>query len=267
MAIIQRKVALPFRGLSHIRRRRAELYSLLQQLPVPIHATDSTGKIVFWSKGCEKLTGHTFQKLASMAVEETLAVLFPGEELQRKIVKEWMSHRSKKRPFRDWQWDITCRDGKERTISWTSLTGARFWSWTRPELYWCVGTDVTAQKKAHSLLQLVVSGFATTSADQFFERLVLHLTATTGLEHALIGELCPDCPTQVSTVAFCYDNKIVPNIEYCLCKTPCEDAVRHVGVAKYPTGIQQLYPEDQQAVDLDIDSYLGISLHSTKGKE
>ncbi len=264
---------MPFRGPSC--RGRAELYSCLQQLPVPIHATDSTGKIVFWNKGCQKLTGHTSQKIASMAVEETLAVLFPDEELQHRIVNEWKSHRSKKKPFRDWQWDITCRDGKERTISWTSLTDARLWSWTRhsissrrrSELYWCVGTDVTAQKKAHSLLQQVVSGFATTSADQFFERLVLHLTATTGLEHALIGELCPDRPTQVRTIAFCYDNKIVPNIEYCLCKTPCEDAVRHVGVATYPTGIQQLYPEDQQAVDLDIDSYLGISLHSTKGKE
>ncbi len=272
--IIRRRVSLRFNRPC---RRMVDLKSLLQRLPVPIHATDNTGRLVFWSKGCEKLTGYSSKQLNSLSSSQALSLLFPDESIKQQVVAQWTSHTSNNRPFQDWQWDVTCTDGTVRTISWTSLNDC-LWPWdchghtsssssTRKssQLYWAIGSDVTAQKRAHTLLQLVVSGFAATSAEQFFERLVLHLAATTGMEHALVGELGPDHPSTVRTIAFCCNNQIAPNVEYALKGTPCENAINCYGIAVYPCDLCKIFPEDEDAIKMGVQSYLGIPLHSTRG--
>jgi hypothetical protein len=77
---------------------------------------------------------------------------------------------------------------------------------------WALGRDVTHEKKSKELLKEVAQGFNATSADDFFQQLVRHLTSASGMELGLVGELHPKRADSIRTLATFIDGQPVPNI-------------------------------------------------------
>src|SRR5271165_7210996 len=108
-------------------------------------------------------------------------------------------------------------------------------------------------------LRTIAQGTARTTGDEFFRNLVEHLAKAVGTRHAFIAEFIP--PKKVRTLSFWSGGTMVPNIEFDLDGTPCEEVI-HGDVCFYPRGVEEKFPETEPG----IQSYLGAPLQAQDGR-
>ena len=108
-------------------------------------------------------------------------------------------------------------------------------------------------------LRIIAEGTASATGETFFPALVEHLARAIGARHAFISEFIP--PQKIRTFSFWSGGKHVPNIEYELPGTPCEEVING-GLCFYPSGLEKKYAETEPG----IASYLGVPLVSKDGR-
>lgn len=109
------------------------------------------------------------------------------------------------------------------------------------------------------ILRVIFEGTAGSTGDDFFRTLVEYLAKAVGTNHAFISEFAP--PQRIRTLAFWSGGQLVPNIEYDLPGTPCQEVIDG-GFCFYPSGLQEKYPETEPG----IESYLGVPLLARDGR-
>ena len=107
-------------------------------------------------------------------------------------------------------------------------------------------------------LRAIVEGTAQGTGAAFFESLVRHLAEAIGVSYAFVAEFAGS-RDRVRTMAYWGRGRILENTEFDLAGTPCEDVVRG-GLCHHPRGVREKFPRDQDAIDLGIESYLGVPL-------
>jgi PAS domain S-box-containing protein len=112
-------------------------------------------------------------------------------------------------------------------------------------------------------LRAIVEGTARGTGEVFFQSLVRHLATAIGVEYAFVAEFAGQ-RTRVRTRAYWGKGHILPNIEYDLAGTPCEDVVRG-GLCHHPSGVKERFPGDELLVTMGIESYLGVPLLDEAG--
>ena len=113
-------------------------------------------------------------------------------------------------------------------------------------------------------LRAIVEGTARSTGEFFFASLVRHLATTIGVSYAFVAEFAGSA-TRVRTLANWGRGEILPNVEFDLDGTPCEDVVRG-GLCHHPLGVRGKFPRDPGLADLGIESYLGVPLLDGAGK-
>jgi signal transduction histidine kinase len=103
----------------------------------------------------------------------------------------------------------------------------------------------------------------TQSQEGFFPALVTFLGEKLEVEYVLVNELLPD-GKRVRTVGLYASGQVVPDVEYDLRGTPCENVMGNT-LCCYPRGIQTLFPEDLLLQQMAAESYLGIPLWDSRG--
>lgn len=103
----------------------------------------------------------------------------------------------------------------------------------------------------------------TGSSGGFFHSLVLFLGEKLGVEYALVDELLPG-QKRARTVGLFASGEVVPDVEYDLRGTPCENVMGQ-SLCCYPRGIQALFPEDVMLQQMGAESYLGLPLWDSQG--
>lgn len=101
------------------------------------------------------------------------------------------------------------------------------------------------------------------SAGAFFPALVTFLGEKLGVEYALVDELLPG-GKRARTVGLYAAGKVVPDLEYDLKGTPCENVMGKT-LCFYQRDIQGLFPEDVLLQEMGAQSYLGIPLWDSRG--
>ena len=115
------------------------------------------------------------------------------------------------------------------------------------------------ESQESAALRAIAEGTASAVGVAFFQTLVEHLAKATGARHCFVARFIP--PEGIQTIAYWSDGALVPNIEYELPGTPCQDVI-HGGLCFHPRGAQQRYP----ATDPPIESYLGVPLLAADGR-
>ncbi|MBJ7994767.1 PAS domain-containing sensor histidine kinase [Bacillus mycoides] len=110
------------------------LDSILQNMPIMINAIDEKGNIIMWNRECELVTGYNADEIINNP--KAMQLLHP--------------YRPNRNDFRDWEMDITCKNGEIKTIMWSNILHSI------PTLGWnvgAIGIDITKRKRMEEKLK------------------------------------------------------------------------------------------------------------------
>ena len=146
--------------------------------------------------------------------------------------------------------------GDEHLKSDSRPTGQRVTATPGPPLMLPESSELEA-------LRAIVKGTARETGEAFFQALVASLAQAICVEFAFIAEFV-EGQSKVRTRAFWARDQIVPNVEYELAGTPCQDVLTGK-LCHHPQGIQRTFPLDEGLVQLHVESYLGVPLRDRDG--
>ena len=113
---------------------------VIDSMPVLVDARDDDGRIIVWNRECERVTGYSAEEIGHHP--NAMEALYPDSAYRASIIERWEESRGE---YRDWELELTCKDGSRRIISWSSV----------PELpsspgtsSWDIGVDVTERRSA-----------------------------------------------------------------------------------------------------------------------
>lgn len=121
------------------------LRSVVQNMPVMMDAFDADFNILLWNRECEQVTGYSAQEM--IGNPRAVHLLYPNADYRQRMISAWTKRGN---DYRDWEWDITCKNGSIKTIAWSNIS-ERFpipgWA------SWGIGVDITARKRAEAEIQ------------------------------------------------------------------------------------------------------------------
>ena len=128
-----------------LKENEKRLRRIVREMPVMINAFDDSGVVTFWNKECERVTGYSEDEI--IGNKNVLQMLYPDKKYRKFIRKEMADHSFN---YQNYETRITCKDGSEKTISWSSVSlTVPIPGWK----YWEIGIDVTERVKAEHLMQ------------------------------------------------------------------------------------------------------------------
>jgi len=119
------------------------------------------------------------------------------------------------------------------------------------------------RKRITTLLQIIAKEVSGLQGEQFFYTLSKFLHESLGADMVLVGRLV-EHGTGVQTLALMKDGKLLESMYYPLAGTPCEIVVES-GTQVYDGNVQGLFPDDQELIDLGIQSYIGTRMLDSSG--
>jgi PAS domain S-box-containing protein len=114
-------------------------------------------------------------------------------------------------------------------------------------------------------LTRLYEGITAFVGQEFFASLLTELASFAHADYAFIGEFSDPQKRSVLTEAVYADGKIIDNFEFPLENTPCGIVIRE-GIKYYPHDLIRKFPLDHLAIQLEVDSYIGIPLVNSKGE-
>ena len=125
--------------------------------------------------------------------------------------------------------------------------------------------DINDRKQAENALQNIVESTSPHIGQDFFRVLVKHLANSLGVQYAFVGELFGDNNDAIQTIAVWSGENYAENFQYKLAGTPCKDVtVRKL--CSHPQDVQSKFPDDPLLVEMNAESYVGITLLGNDGK-
>jgi rsbT co-antagonist protein RsbR len=129
-----------------IQQSETKLRTIIENMPVMVDAIDYEGNIVLWNKECERVIGFTADEIVNNP--NALAMLYPDPDYLQYLFQRWAEVGNN---YRDFEWDIACKDGLIRSISWSNISE----EFPIPEWRtWAIGIDVTEQRRAEEKLRM-----------------------------------------------------------------------------------------------------------------
>jgi len=128
------------KALANTRESRQSVQSIVENMPVMMDALDEDLHIIAWNRECERVTGYRAEEIVGN--ENAMKILYPEDEYRETLLSE---SAALDRNFRNTEWIITCKDGTQRTISWSNISK----EFPIPGWHtWAIGVDITARKQA-----------------------------------------------------------------------------------------------------------------------
>jgi PAS domain S-box-containing protein len=133
--VFQRK-----RAEEELRQSGEHLRLVLQNMPVMMDAFDANWDIIIWNRECEKVTGYSAEEIVGNP--KAVELLYPNRDYRQQMMASWAERGN---DYRDWEWEITCKDGSVKLISWSNISQEfPIPGWAA----WGIGVDITDRKRA-----------------------------------------------------------------------------------------------------------------------
>ncbi len=104
-----------------------------------------------------------------------------------------------------------------------------------------------------------------TNQTKFLKSTTIFLAELFNVNCVLIDKYSLKRPNIAKTVAFYGNGSFKENSGYKLTNTPCETIINKK-LCSYPTNVKNIFPKDDFLARMNIDSYIGIPLWSSKGE-
>lgn len=129
-----------------------------------------------------------------------------------------------------------------------------------------VSTDLTDLKQTEHALRLLSTDLAMLRGAAFYEAVVRQLAKLVNCEMAFICRRDPALQGQLTTLAIIVDGAILPNFDYPVAGTPCEQVVNRASCV-IPSGLRQKFPGDLFLIDYQIESFVGVPFIDVRGHQ
>lgn len=220
---------------------------------------DEEGRISGWNPQAADMFGFTAEEAVGLPLADTI-IPSHYRDAHREGLRRYLRTDQATVLNRRVELSAVRKDGEEfpveLAISNLTVRGRRQFS--------AFVRDITERKETESILVDVARGVSAETGDAFFHSLVEHLGRLLRADHVFIGEVA-DEPGRIRTTAVFSDGQIVGNIEYDLLGTPCACVIGGQ-IEAYERDVQGLFPDDQLAVDLGVEGYVGAPLYDTAGE-
>lgn len=127
----------------NLRHKEDRFKKILENMPVLIHASDYDGNVIVWNKEFERVTGYSHAEVS--ANPSIIKKIFSDND----FFSAGKSKNTNSDDFRGIEFDISCKDGSQRTIRWSKVSSnvpVPGWS------TWMIGFDITHEKEAEEAL-------------------------------------------------------------------------------------------------------------------
>ena len=111
------------------------------------------------------------------------------------------------------------------------------------------------------VLPEIMKGLKSTFGDEFFDQITLQLNKIISADYTFIASV--DMIQQTAkTISVVVKGEPADNFEYGLDNSPCA-VLLDDSVCIYPQNIRNLFPKDKLLIDMNIEGYVGVSLHNS----
>ncbi|MCC6797831.1 MAG: PAS domain S-box protein, partial [Candidatus Hydrogenedentes bacterium] len=142
---------------------------------------DERGNIIVWNREAERVTGYASRELVGNP--HALGILYPDPVYRARVVNEWTERGG---DYRDQEWNIACKDGSVRTVSWFNIS-AKFpipgWA------SWDIGVDITDRRKLERQVLEISAREQMRIGQDLHDRLGQHLTGVAFKSQVLAEDL------------------------------------------------------------------------------
>jgi PAS domain S-box-containing protein len=123
-----------------LRQSEERLRLVVQNMPVMLDAYDESGNLIVWNRECERVTGYSVEEIVGNP--QGIELLYPDSTYREQMMDRWNKIGNS---FRDWEWQLTCKDGTVKTIAWFNICEQfSIPGWAS----WGVGVDISDRKQA-----------------------------------------------------------------------------------------------------------------------
>ncbi|MBB6625590.1 PAS domain-containing sensor histidine kinase [Clostridium gasigenes] len=128
-----------------LKESKEKLNFIIENMPIMMDAIDEKDNIIVWNKECEIVTGYAKEEIKNNP--QIWKTVYPDEAYKEKILKQI---RELDCNFKDLEYDMVCKDGSVKTISWFNISKKfPIPKWNS----WAFGIDVTGRKSTEEKLR------------------------------------------------------------------------------------------------------------------
>ena len=114
-------------------------------------------------------------------------------------------------------------------------------------------------KDLFSQVKNIIERVSHNSGSVLYSSLAQYLAESIGFKYSIVGELDSEDSKKVNTLAVWGDGKFLENFSYGLTGTLFENVMGET-LCTYSSNVWKQFPEDEMLADLNIESFIGISL-------
>ena len=195
-----------------LRASEERLRNIVEHMPILLNAFDEQGRIIFWNRECERMTGYMAEEIVGNP--RAIELLIPDPDYRTEVMKQRCAQEN---DYRNWEFTIACKDGSDRTIAWSNISREYpIPGWAS----WNVGVDVSIRKQA----EIELKNYSSRLEDMVRERTAALQEAreqllrqeTLAMLGRLAGGVGHELRTPLSTIANAvyYLNLILPDPEH-----------------------------------------------------
>lgn len=238
----------------HLQASQIQLLAIFNGIQDCVITTDKQGKIQTINQSAEKTFGYTAEEVLGSSFEiiipegqgyeaylrENLAT---GDHNNIGVVRERIGRRKNGENFPIEIW-----------VNETKIDGE--------PLFTASMRDITERKLIDGMLSVLTGELSYLTGKAFIEAACRHLTHGLGTDYAFVGTL-NQTGCGVDVIGGWTPCGVMKPFSYILADTPCANVVKR-GLAVHTSQVNLLFPKDILLEEMQIESYVGLSLFDKK---
>lgn len=140
---LEKAQRLAFESSKRLKETSRKFKTILDEMPILVEALDAKGRVVFWNKACEKVTGYTKQDIIGKS--DSFEILYPDDKQRVEVFNK----NKKNTNFKNSELNLTTKSGEKKIIAWSTISESiPISDWSS----WAVGVDITLRNKKEKVL-------------------------------------------------------------------------------------------------------------------